>query len=465
MKIVIDRGLDVSLSGSPKESGLYPKIDPSFVAIDLRPYSPLALRLRVKEGDLVTAGAPVAEYKYFPGTWIVSPVDGEVVGVRRGEKRALLDLLIRKTPGAATSKYTYDYQALPQKELLELFKTEGLFALFRQRPFDIPALPTNSPRDIFINLADNLPFLPPLATWLSLFSSREEGMFIFVIGVQTIAKAFGLKPHIVVREGFELPDRDLHTHAHVHTITGPYPSGSPSTHIRKIAAIRNEKDCVFTLTFQEALAIGHLMLKGRLLSERVIALAGSALPPLLRRYVITTQGAAFESLLPMQELPEAVSYIAGDPLTGRLCPKESFPCLGSRDHTITVLPIPQQRRALHFLRLGANAFTHTRAYLSAFLRKRPMSVDTNIHGETRPFIDTDIYQKVMAWDLPVVPLMKAVITKNFEQACELGLLEVSAEDFALPTMIDPSKIEMFTLVRQALSECAKTYGALTGEVS
>ncbi|QVE49532.1 Na(+)-translocating NADH-quinone reductase subunit A [Chlamydia crocodili] len=462
MKIAITRGLDLSLQGSPKESGFLKRIDPALVSIDLRPYSVLALKLKVEPDDIITSGSPVAEYKNFPGVFITSPVSGIVKEIRRGDKRALLDVVIKKTPGQNLTEYSYDLSKLSQKELLDIFKKEGLFSLFKQRPFDIPALPNQTPRDIFINLADNRPFTPSTEKHLAVFSSREEGFYVFNVGVRAIAKLFGLCPHIVSTDRLAIPEKDLKSIAHIHKITGPYPSGSPSTHIHYIAPITNEKDIVFTISFQEVLTIGHLFLKGRILNEQVIALAGSGLKSSLRRYVITTKGADFQSLLSLEDLSSDVSLISGDPLTGRLCDKDSVPCLGMRDSTISVIPNPKTRQAFNFLRLGINKPTRTRTYLSGFLKRKHMYMDpdTNLHGETRPIIDTEIYDKVMPMKIPVVPLIKAVITKDFELACMLGFLEVCPEDFALPTFIDPSKTEMLTIIKESLKDYAKETGIL-----
>lgn len=466
MKIAITRGLDLSLQGSPKESGFLKRIDPVLVSVDLRPYSALTLKLKVEQGDVISSGSPIAEYKNFPGVFITSPVSGTVQEIRRGDKRSLLDVVIKKTPRQNLTEYSYDLSKLSRTELLEIFKKEGLFALFKQRPFDIPALPTHHPRDVFINLADNRPFTPSTEKHLSVFSSREEGFYVFNVGVRAIAKLFGLCPHIISTDRLVIPEKDLKSIAHVHKITGPYPSGSPSTHIHYIAPITSEKDIVFTISFQEVLTIGHLFLKGRILNEQVVALAGSGLKPSLRRYVITTRGADFQSLLPLDEIAsDKVSLISGDPLTGRLCNKEDLPCLGMRDATISVLPNPQKRQAFNFLRLGINKPTLTRTYLSGFLKRKHtyMDPDTNLHGETRPIIDTEIYDKVMAMTIPVVPLIKSVITKNFELACMLGLLEVCPEDFALPTFTDPSKTEMLTIIKESLKHYAKETGILNPE--
>ncbi|SPN73859.1 Na()-translocating NADH-quinone reductase subunit A,Na()-translocating NADH-quinone reductase subunit A,Predicted NADH:ubiquinone oxidoreductase, subunit RnfC,NADH:ubiquinone oxidoreductase, Na()-translocating, A subunit,Na()-translocating NADH-quinone reductase subunit A (NQRA) [Chlamydia serpentis] len=463
MKITVTRGLDLSLQGSPKESGFYNKIDPEFIAVDLRPFKSFPLKLKVKQGEEICSGSPVAEYKHFPNTYITSHVSGTVTAIRRGEKRSLLDVVIKKTPGPTSTEYTYDLQTLSRSELFEIFKKNGLFALIKQRPFDIPAIPIQTPRDVFINLAENRPFTPTPEKHLCLFSSREEGFYVFVVGVRAIAKLFALRPHIVFRDRLTLPTQELNTIAHLHTISGPFPSGSPSIHIHNVKPITKEKEVVFTLSFQEVLTIGHLFLKGRILHEQVTALAGTALKNSLRRYVITTKGASFSSLINLNDISDNDTLISGDPLTGRLCKKEEEPFLGLRDHTISILHSPTKRELFSFLRIGFNKPTFTKAYLSGFFRKKRTytNPDTNLHGETRPIIDTDIYDKVMPMRIPVVPLIKAVMTKNFDLANQLGFLEVSHEDFALPTLIDPSKTEMLTIIKKALIEYAKESGILT----
>jgi len=45
------------------------------------------------------------------------------------------------------------------------------------------------------------------------------------------------------------------------------------------------------------------------------------------------------------------------------------------------------------------------------------------------------------------------MANNYEKAIELGLLEVNVEDFALPSFVCPSKIDMMQIVKQGLIQC------------
>ena len=53
----------------------------------------------------------------------------------------------------------------------------------------------------------------------------------------------------------------------------------------------------------------------------------------------------------------------------------------------------------------------------------------------------------MPMQIPSMLLVKALMAKNYDLADELGLLEVDSEDFALPTFVCPSKIEMTSTIR------------------
>lgn len=60
--------------------------------------------------------------------------------------------------------------------------------------------------------------------------------------------------------------------------------------------------------------------------------------------------------------------------------------------------------------------------------------------------------------IPTMQLVKAVLAEDFELAERLGLLEVDSEDFALPTFVCPSKVEMVEIMKQGIHRYAKEMG-------
>ena len=88
-------------------------------------------------------------------------------------------------------------------------------------------------------------------------------------------------------------------------------------------------------------------------------------------------------------------------------------------------------------------------------RYREYEFTTNQHGEHRAFVDSTLYDQVMPLDIATMPLVKAVMAEDYEAAESLGLLEVDSEDFALPTFVCPSKMEMTEIMKKGLKHYAK----------
>ena len=56
----------------------------------------------------------------------------------------------------------------------------------------------------------------------------------------------------------------------------------------------------------------------------------------------------------------------------------------------------------------------------------------------------------MELDVPTMQLVKAVMAEDYDMAEELGLLAVDGEDFALPSFVCPSKIDMTDIIKGGL---------------
>ena len=125
-----------------------------------------------------------------------------------------------------------------------------------------------------------------------------------------------------------------------------------------------------------------------------------------------------------------------------------------------MIPENTKRQLFHFFRLGLNKFTATKAYFTGHVKppQSGYSFTTNQHGEERAFIDGAVYERVMPMCIPTMHLVKAIICEDFELAEKLGLLEITADDFALTSFICPSKIEMIEIVKQGLHNYAKELG-------
>ena len=82
-------------------------------------------------------------------------------------------------------------------------------------------------------------------------------------------------------------------------------------------------------------------------------------------------------------------------------------------------------------------------------------LDARIKGGQRHMIMSGEYDKVMPMDIYPEYLVKAIITGNIDKMEQLGIYEVSPEDFALAEFVDSSKLELQRIVREGLDMLRK----------
>ena len=152
-QIKLTRGLDVKLDGkaaltdgSVMKPAVYHIVPDHFAGI--KP------RLLVHEGDKVKAGSPLFQDKTFAEMLFTSPVSGTVTAIVRGERRKVLSIDIEAD--AATKYEAFD----TKQDLKALLLQSGLWALIKQRPYDCIALPTKTPKAVFISSFDSAPLAP-----------------------------------------------------------------------------------------------------------------------------------------------------------------------------------------------------------------------------------------------------------------------------------------------------------------
>lgn len=167
--IKIKKGLDIPLNGAASAKhtadndtylfGLIPDDFPGH-----------KWKCAVKAGDRVYAGSPLLYSKDREKVKLVSPVCGIVEEVRRGERRKIEVVTVQASVagGKPTAEDYLDFaqgtdpagdHTMPseREKILETLCESGMFALMRQRPFDIVPDPEVTPRDIFVTAFDSAP--------------------------------------------------------------------------------------------------------------------------------------------------------------------------------------------------------------------------------------------------------------------------------------------------------------------
>lgn len=450
--IHVSKGLDIPIKGKPtgEAKPLAPTAGTAAleIALDLSRFEDLKFTLLVKVGDAVKIGQPLAEDKACQGRFFVSPAGGVVKEIRRGHKRVLLAIVIAVAAREESLLFPpADLGTMTREALIERLKEGGLFAHIHSRPFNRLADPTKTPRSIFVKALESAPFAPPAELQVA---GHEKD---FQTGLEALAKLTTGPVHLVYHKDSQARAFIEAKNVQRHTAMGPHPVANQSLHIQRIDPIRSADVAIWTVGVPDVIAIGHLLNRGRYWTERVIALAGPGVRQERVGYFKVRSGASIQSLVEGRIEKGPQRLISGDPLTGTQVTEEDF--LGFGDLVFCVFPENEKREFLHFFRLGRHKYSFSRAYLSGYFQKSKYDFTTSMHGEHRAFVDSSLYDKVMPLDIPTMPLVKAVLAEDYERADFLGLLEVDSEDFALPTFVCPSKMEMVDIIKKGLQVYAK----------
>lgn len=451
--IKITKGLDIPIAGKPVgpiqplklSAEGSPLKKPARIGLNLDPFDNTRFKLLVHTNDVVTIGQPLVEDKATPGRVWASPAAGVISEVRRGLKRRLLDIVIE-----VADQETYhnigalDPSSASKEQILEKLMAGGIFANIRSRPFSVLANPNKTPRSIFVKAIESAPFVPPAELQIE---GHEED---FQIGLNALAKLTDGPVHLIYRKESNCTAFTQAQNVQRHTAEGPHPIGNASVHIQYLDRITSPEDIVWTLNAHDAAVLGHLLRTGKYLIDRVIGIGGPGIIENRTGYFKVRAGFPIESLMSNRLNKGLIRLISGEPLTGHKVETEDF--LGYYDYAFCAIPENVHREFLHFFRLGTHKYTKSRAYLSGLFGSDSKEYDftTSLHGEPRAFIDSTLYDKVMPLAIPTMHLVKAVMAEDFDMAEELGLLEVDSEDFALPTFVCPSKVEMTEIIKRGL---------------
>jgi NADH:ubiquinone oxidoreductase, Na(+)-translocating, A subunit len=452
VQIRTKKGLNIPIEGAPKGAiqslqagGL--TLKPSEIALDLSSFDEALLSLRVAVGDAVKIGQPLAYDKRDPDRIFVSPAAGMVKEVRRGLKRRLLSVVITVDQDEKVIEHPpLNPQNATTDQLLERLSIGGAFPHIYVRPFHRLAPTKQLPRAVFIKALESAPFVPPAALQVKGFEKE------FQAGLDTLARLAKEGVHCVIGAKETEPAFVHAKNVQIHTAEGPHPISSPSLHIQEIAPIQGINDCVWTLDVLDVIVIGSLVMRGTYPVERIVAVAGATIADRGGFFKART-GMPISTLIAGRIAQDNFRFISGNCLTG--VKVESTDFLGFRDTLLTILIEHEGREFLHFFRLGDDKYSASGTYLSGHLKDRLYEMDTNQHGETRPFIIGSPYDRVMPLNISTMLLVKTVMAEDYELAEELGFLEVAPEDFALPSFVCPSKIEMIDIIKQGL----KTHAA------
>jgi len=450
----ITKGLDLPISGAPEQAiSEGPGIE--HVALLGDDYIGMKPTMVVAEGDRVKLGQVLFGDKKTPGVQYTAPAAGMVKAIHRGAKRKFESLVIEvdqeaEKRGEAETFKTYpdhNLAKLDRREVCEQLVASGLWTTLRTRPFSkVPAL-DKVPAALFVTAIDT----NPLAADPALVLENYQGEFI--AGLEVISTLTDGQVQVCRKAGSTIPGEGK-TPAQFHAFDGPHPAGLPGTHIHFLRPVSQEKS-VWYIGYQDVVAIGHLFLTGKIMTERVVSLAGPVVTQ--PRLVKTRLGASLSELTAGQfsvSDPRAVRIVSGSVLSGRWS-AEPTDFLGRYHNQVSLLAEGGRRDFLGWMKPGNDKFSIRRIFTSALNAgsEEPQKFDfnTGTEGSPRAIIPIGMFEDVMPLDLIATPLLKALVTADTEYAQQLGVLELDEEDLALCTYVCSGKHDYGPMLRKSLT--------------
>ena len=426
-KIKMKGGLDVPLHGSVKNNNL-DTIYTKFSAVLADDYFGLKPKILVREGDHVLKGAPLLEDKTNPGFTVNSPVNGVIHEINRGEKRALVSIVINKTND--------DSVAFDQSNnKLENLRNASLWDSFRERPFNrVPNINTR-PDFLFINAckADGLEASPN-----QILEVEAEN---FLAGIKFLVDALGCEINLCSYSNIYIGELDVNQYV----VEGKYPAGNSSIHIQNIKPLtKNTK--TWTINWQDVVRIGNSIKSGNFCFDKYVSICGPACEE--PKIVKTNLGANMEELT-AGTLSTNLRKVSGSLLYGRS--GDSYSDYLTR-YSNQISLVSDERKATFFnwLQPGLENHSNSNVFLSSFLKPEKFNFDTNINGGYRAIVPIGVFDEVNPYEIDSTLFLKSLAIGDLVALRELGIFDLSDEDMGIFSYVCPSKYDYVALFNDCM---------------
>jgi Na+-transporting NADH:ubiquinone oxidoreductase subunit A len=303
-------------------------------------------------------------------------------------------------------------------------------------------VPGTEPAALFITAIDT----NPLAADPQIAISEKAAEF--EAGLKIVRHLTNGKTYLCKAPGARIPAPQGIT---VSEFAGCHPAGLVGTHIHFLEQVNHQR-MVWHIGYQDVIAIGHLFLTGRILTERIISLAGPTVanPRLIR----TRLGACLSELVDGQLQTENPRVVSGSVLTGHTA-EDAHDFLGRFHNQVSVLEEDCQRQFMGWCMPGFDKFSVKNLFASALLPRRELPLATSTHGSLRAMVPTGAFEKVMPLNVKATWLLRTLLTLDTDLAQELGCLELDEEDLALCSFVCSGKMNYGYHLRQTLLKIEK----------
>ena len=442
--IKLRKGLDINLRGRADKGTVEP-VKSADCALVPESFGGVVPKVVVREGDSVRAGDALFVDKKHPEVKFASPVSGTVEAIVRGDRRKVLCV---KVKADEVQQYVAfgpkDVASLDGEAVKQALLEAGLFGYIQQLPYAVATTPDTTPKAIFVSAFRDMPLASDFEVELK---GNEKD---FQTGLTALSKIQKTYLGVGVRQtASALVDaKDIE----INVFDGKCPAGNVGVQVNHVSPV-NKGEVVWTVDPAAVIFIGRLFNTGKVDLRRVIAVAGSEVktPSYVETLVGTSLGAVLEGRL---KATEHVRIINGNPLTGHKSTLEDY--VGA--HTSEVTAIPEgddNNELLGWILPRVNQYSTSRSYFSWLLGKKEYDLDARVKGGERHMIMSGEYDKVLPMDIYGEYLIKAIIAEDIDKMEQLGIYEVSPEDFAVAEFVDSSKLELQKIVRNGLDMLRK----------
>ncbi len=438
--IKLRKGLDIALKGkagktiaAPAKCSRFGLVPASFVGV--------VPKVVVREGDKVKAGEPLFVNKSHADVRFASPVSGTVSAVVRGDRRRVLCVVV---DADAEQQYVdfgkKDIAALDGEAIKGALLEAGLFGYINQLPYAVSTTPDVDPKAIFVSALRDMPLAADFEYELE---GNEADFQTGLTALSKMARTYlGVGSKQTAKALLEAKDVE------VNVFDGPCPAGNVGVQVNNVCPV-NKGETVWTVNPTTVIYIGRLFNKGIVDLKHRIAVAGSEVNTPAYMEVLVGQSVA--SVLEGQlKAEDHVRIINGNPFTGRRCSLGDY--VGAQTSELTVIPEGDNAdEMLGWILPRTNDFSTSRSYLSwLFGKHKEYNLDARVKGGERHLIMSGEYDKVLPMDIYGEYLVKAIIAGDIDKQEQLGIYEVSPEDFAVAEFVDSSKLELQRIVREGL---------------
>ncbi len=389
-------------------------------------YPGMRPRFQVEVGAKVEEGETLFFDRKDEAIRFVAPLAGDIISMDYGPRRTLSAVVIRASVSEAEASETARGD-LPDDSTGESVRStlleKGLWPALRARPFGLVPASTAAPEAIFVSAID---LAPGAVEPKPVIAANEDA---FERGLSALAKlADGLvyvclpkESSVRVREGVTVRTARF---------DGSYQAGLASTHIHRLSPASSEAP-VWTVGFQDVIAIGNVFLTGRYDARRVVALTGDRLAN--PRLVEARLGANVRGLLDGELVPATNARTLTRTLSGSSVAGRELGFLGRNDTQISVLSARHHRQR------------------PAWTDRLPFFGSSN----ASPLVPNNAMDQALPAKVLAVPMMRALSVGDAQAAKRLGALDLVEEDVATLNHVCTSGADYRQLLRAVLDELAE----------